>query len=938
MISSARSSNHDLFLTGYYQNCGGLRTKLNIVKCNVTSLNYVFFVLCETWLYDGISDNELGFINYNIYRRDRGVESSNHNRGGGVLIAVHKDIPSHVIPSSSRVEHLFVAFTYKKSNFVISGAYLPPRCPVELYDLHMSFVSSLIQSSTNSHFILCGDYNLPEISWSNDNLGLIYSFSTTPRVFSVPEVFASLNFFQNNCMPNDNGSFLDLIFSESSFVRVTRALDPLVPNSHHHLALEISLPILLEEKFLDTSHHFYNFRKANYSPIRKFLSSFDWPNTFCYLDIETAVNTFYDALHFSVINFIPKSCFRASKYHPWFTSELKNLVLAKKRAHIKYKLTADPFDYRTFSLLRAKFKFLSKKCYREYVSCTEKSFVQDPSKFWKFVRHNKSNSGIPATMRFNDSAASDNSGVANLFSDYFSTVYATGNARVHDVPLPTFSDLPNNVAFSLEDISVGLSRLKNINSVGPDGLSGYFLFNLTSELTLPLWILFKRSLDERVFPSIWKLSSVTPIFKSGDKDDVKNYRPISILSHLAKLFESLVVHHIQPSVNQILVQEQHGFRPCRSVVTNLLLFTNFVSSVIEKRSQVDVIYLDFAKAFDRVNHASLLTILEASGFGEPLLSWFKSYLSDRVQFVKINNIKSNIVTIPSGVPQGGHLSPLLFALFINGISSVLKHCQFLIFADDIKIFLRINSSNDCIVLQSELDCLANWVRDLGLEFNVSKCESMSFSRVRVPINFLYSINGTPLTPVSSKTDLGIVFASNLSFQKHIMTTSCRALKTLGFLKRMASEFKLVRSLKTLYCALVRSIVEFGSIIWNPMTSLERNQNERVQRKFLNFAAFKLKIEHPPHSYATVSDQLKLCSLSDRRVLAGSSLLLNLINGSIDCPSLLELVNFKVPSRTTRISVPFAIPFHSTAYGRNNPLHRIMRNANVDPFFLTQNFF
>jgi len=126
---------------------------------------------------------------------------------------------------------------------------------------------------------------------------------------------------------------------------------------------------------------------------------------------------------------------------------------------------------------------------------------------------------------------------------------------------------------------------------------------------------------------------------------------------------------------------------------------------IEKRTRVDVIFTDFSKAFDRVDHKILIQVLYKAGFGEPILSWFKSYLSRRVQCVKIFGFKSEAVCATSGVSQEGHLSPLLFSLLVNGLKLVIRDSLFLMFADDLKIFRVIESVTDCVTLQKELDVL-----------------------------------------------------------------------------------------------------------------------------------------------------------------------------------------------------------------------------------------
>jgi len=224
--------------------------------------------------------------------------------------------------------------------------------------------------------------------------------------------------------------------------------------------------------------------------------------------------------------------------------------------------------------------------------------------------------------------------------------------------------------------------LRNVKSSGPDGLPGTFLFNLKSFLSVPLWLIFRRSLDKEVFPSIWKLSSVPPIFKSGDKSSVKNYIPISILSHIAKLFEKLVLNHMLPSVNSVLIDKHYGFRPGHPAVMNLLVLNNYIFEAFENKCQVNVIFTDFAKAFDRVNHNILLRVLSKSEFGDPLFSGFnpENSLSGRHQWVKINGCKLNVSSISSCVPQGGHISPLLFALFINGVKQIIPNRNF---ADDL---------------------------------------------------------------------------------------------------------------------------------------------------------------------------------------------------------------------------------------------------------------
>lgn len=307
-------------------------------------------------------------------------------------------------------------------------------------------------------------------------------------------------------------------------------------------------------------------------------------------------------------------------------------------------------------------------------------------------------------------------------------------------------------------------------------------------------------------------------------------------------------------------------------------------------------------------------------------------MTNRQQYVKLHDSTSIIITPSSGVPQGAILSPLLFSLFVNSAASVLRHARLLIFADDMKLFMRIHNDNDACLLQSDLNRLVLWSESLGLSLNISKCFKMSYFRTSSPITISYTIHDTPISNKSSVRDLGFYFLPNLSPRLHVQEICCKSLKLLGFIKRISSEFKLDQSIKILFCSLVRPILEYGSVIWDPHLSIESLMIERVQRKFLSFAAYSLKIHCPPHDYKPVLTALSLSNLADRRLSANINFLKKLLSHAIDSPTLLSQICFKVPSRPTRSSPPFLIPFSSSTYLGNSPINRLMRIANEDPTF------
>lgn len=920
---------------GFYQNCRGLRTKLQNFNCNTAHFNYSFIVLTETWLNNNFFSNELGLTNYNVFRCDRSIITSNCKRGGGVLIGIRSNISSVLLPiPDSPVEHLFVKFTLNSLTFILCAVYFPPSSSSDLYLSHLSILDFLIQKYPSALFIFCGDYNLPYISWTNNVHGLCYSSSSISLPTDVPERFCFHGFFQHNNITNPHGSLLDLVLSNSNLLSVCPALESVVPPDSYHPPFLISFQYSPETPSPHSTSVF-DFSKSNYPEISSFINSFNWEKTFLSLDANDAMSAFVDALHSSILLFVPKITIRQSSFPNWFSHELKSLVSIKNRAHASYKASGSLSHYRTFSLLRARYKFLSKKCYRDFISRTESSLLHNPRYFWSFIRKTRSTPPIPSKVTYVDSTSEGLSEAANLFSNFFSSVYSTHTSDSitnFSLPLPSYF-LPNNVDFSSTDVSTALKSLRNQRSSGPDGIQGHFLFMLSDSLAYPLSILFKKSINSGIFPSILKLGSVTPIHKSGCRSNVTNYRPITILPHLSKIFESLVHNSIRPSLNHIISDDQHGFRPGRSTTTCNLVLTSFIFNSFAARSQVDVIYTDFSKAFDRVDHSLLVKTLDLLGIGEPLLSWIRSYLTNRRLYVKIQNSSSKAFYPSSGVPQGAVLSPLLFALFINSASSVLKHSKLLIFADDMKLYSRISSLSDCQLLQSDLNRLVSWGESLNLYLNISKCSVMSFSRIHTPIQFTYHINNLPIASSgASVCDLGFTLTPTLCPLKHIEVACCKALKLLGFINRTSQQFHLLSPLKTLYCSLVRPILEYGSVLWDPSTSCGKSAIERVQRKFLHLIAFRFNIPHPPHDYSSILHDLQLTSLVDRRHLANILFLSNLISGKIDSPSLLSQLTFKIPRRLTRSSLPFIIPLSSSNYALNSPISRLMRAANSDPSF------
>ncbi|VVC43216.1 Reverse transcriptase domain [Cinara cedri] len=275
--------------------------------------------------------------------------------------------------------------------------------------------------------------------------------------------------------------------------------------------------------------------------------------------------------------------------------------------------------------------------------------------------------------------------------------------------------------------------------------------------------------------------------------------------------------------------------------------------------------------------------------------------------------------VTSGVAQGGHLSPLLFSLFVNSLPLWLTQVKFLLYADGIKIYYTF-------LLQSELNIFTEWVSNLGLSLNITKCHVTSFSRARSPILFNYFLHDSKLERVYSIKDLGFNYSTDLSFSTRVNIVVNKALKTLQLIIHNTKLFISPRCLCTFYFALVRSLLEYRSIVWKPFLAKDQIRLEHVQNKFLNYVAFQFSIHHIPHDYTNMRQVLNIQTLSSRRDNADLEFISALLNGSLDVPDLLSSIPFRTPSHSSRTQSRFYISAHKTSYGHNHILHRIFRAA------------
>lgn len=341
-----------------------------------------------------------------------------------------------------------------------------------------------------------------------------------------------------------------------------------------------------------------------------------------------------------------------------------------------------------------------------------------------------------------------------------------------------------------------------------------------------------------------------------------NYRPVSLTSVTCKIMEHIIFKHIMQHLEKydILVDYQHGFRQKRSCESQLVTTIEDIAKHLDKKEQVDMLILDFSKAFDVVPHIRLLRKLEHYGINGKIIEWVKAWLTQRQQCVAVEGETSTNAFVKSGVPQGTVLGPLMFLLYINDIGDDIKS-KLRLFADDSLLYLAIDCKDDCNQLQKDLDKLIDWASKWQMKFNASKCYVLRITNKKKPILHNYHMHGQVLENVSQNPYLGVQFTNNLKWDIHINNITAKANKSLGFLRRNIGKFP-EEIKKRAYQAIVRPNVEYASSAWDPYQENHIKQIEMVQRRSARF--IKHQYSREPGSVTSLLKELKLPSLEIRR--------------------------------------------------------------------------
>lgn len=866
-------------------------SKVPYVRDLLKENNQLFIGLSETWLKDH-KEAELLFDNYKIFRSDR-VRKKSSVRGrdsGGVAFYVRNDLAQSmekVLEFSngvvealclySKEENLFLCVVYRQPDNTFHGH---PSLNTQFKEMLNEVQKCIMQVGEKfSDIIIGGDFNLPRIHWHD---GSSLPLSLCPK--SVREMNATLESFSShlflkqvvNKPTHKDGNTLDLVLTNNTdLISDIEFNDTLLSITHHkvvHLSTSYNVNLVdadaINAFYLNEFQKFNFFsEKVDWEGLSSKLGKCNWVALFRNKSVDDMLDIFYTMCLEASEEFVPKRQFSNAKKKQ-INPAIKKLI--RRRRRLNKTLSKVRSDNRK-NLLREELLGIEKKLMNLYRSTEEyqenkaiSSIKKNSKYFFKYAKKfAKVRSQIGPLKDKNGSFISDPRDIAEALSSQFASVFSkpmnSPNFNTEAVEI-----LLSDIVFNKTDIISCIDELRANAAPGIDGFPAILLKKCKLQLSDPLVYIWNESFKCGKIPSSLKQAIIAPLHKGGSKSSGKQYRPVALTSHIIKIFEKIVKQNVVKYLNDknLFNPGQHGFRKGRSCLSQLLLHFEELINAVGKHNNVDVVYLDFSKAFDKVDHKILLSKIKRLGIGGKLLVWIEDFLTNRQQSVSVNGFLSSFVEVISGVPQGSVLGPLLFIIMMNDIDKDVDNAVIKSFADDTRAMLSVKNLTDKEKLQADLDIIYSWAENSNLQYNDTKFELIQYGEDK-DLHQLYqyqTCSNAPITPSNSVKDLGVLMSSDLSFKCHIDGVVDEAKKRAAWVLRTLKTRDWY-SMLTLWKSMVLPKLEYCSQLWCPIKKGDVLRIEEVQRSFVRKICFN---DFDDQGYWQRLSRLGLYSLQRRR--------------------------------------------------------------------------
>ena len=834
------------------------------LKATAVDLKPDIIAVTETWTNTAICNSFLNIPGYKIVLRKDRADTAN-GRGGGILVYTKTNIICHEIVTSQDVIQVAAIQTKLIDDSI--NIYVVYRSPNSSIDNNNSLNNLLRNIPENS--LIVGDFNHPSVDWELHTGNL----HASDFLEAINENFLT----QHVDFPtHDGGNILDLVISNiPDRVNSTQDLGKLGNSDHCIILTEVegSIPTHIP------SHSVWNFRLARFDEMRKALRAVPWKEVLTQ-DMETDWHTFKSTLMDLCNKFIPQKTIKELKQPPWLRRESLQLIRQKRAAWISYRDNKRPADLQRFKELQKKVKKSVSNAKHRYELQISKNAKSNPKLFFSYLSKKKKNKIQVGPLKKEDGdLCYDDKGMAEVLNKQYSSVFTDEDPNLPPNPPPKTCPNMSEIHFTPYMVTEVLKQIKNSSSPGPDEISQRILKETAQEISLPLSLLFNKSMRSGCLPKDWKKANVIPIYKGGSKGEPANYRPISLTSVVVRVMERIIKEKMMRHMktNGLINPSQHGFLPKKSTTTNLIAYLDYLTKRLDEGNPVDVLYLDFAKAFDKVPHKRLLQKLKCYNFSHEAVTWIENWLKDRQHRVLVNGTCSDWEDVISSVVQGSVLGPILFVIFIDDIDTCLGPREGIIpkFADDTKVAKVVKDDQTAKEMQDTISNLEKWCEKWGMKFNTLKCCILHFGRHNA--KYEYKMNGQVIKSVTSQKDLGISITDNCLPSNQCALAAKKANQILGQINRSFS-CKTKDIMTQIYKVFVRPHLEYAIQAWSPWHKKDVAILEKVQHR----ATRRMSDVHG--SYPERLRQLDLTSLEERRIRGDAIEVFKYVRGFLDIDS------------------------------------------------------
>lgn len=583
----------------------------------------------------------------------------------------------------------------------------------------------------------------------------------------------------------------------------------------------------------------------------------DWSSFRTQCETSSNVNDIYDSFAATVQSAVSLSTSESTRSsrkiprHPWITDGILASSEEKHRLYNMYVKNPSPENKQRYIIYRNKFKSLLRLSKHNHFSKQFQEASNNSKETWKILNvllNKRHNPGIIKEIIHDGSSYITPIDIVNKLNEYFVNIGKNilSNIKTNTCYTTFLNKMKSpSMSFALWDASKEeilniILHLKPKQSRGHDDLSMKMLISLGDVLAAPLCDIFNCMLRLASFPDALKTAKVIALFKAGDKTDISNYRPISLLPSISKIFERLIHKRLYNylSKHNILVPNQYGFRPKHSTTLAVLDLQEKITSALENRQSSIGIFLDLSKAFDSIDHTILLNKLYHYGIRGQALELFKNYLTGRKQYVTANGQISQLANITYGVPQGSILGPLLFIIYINDITTASDYFQFIIFADDTNLFITHKDNDKLFSLaNTELNKISVWFKSNKLLLNSKKSSYIHFSYSNNESKAVY-IDNEKINQVNETKFLGVTIDKDLKWGPHISKLCKKLSQSIGVIYRLRNELN-GKTMLTLYFSIIYTHLTYSNIIWGSADKIHLNKISVLQNRFFRLLKYKI---------------------------------------------------------------------------------------------------